>query len=298
MTNLAIECHGVSKRYAHFDLSGLSLAIEEGTVTGFVGPNGAGKSTTIRILMGLVRPDAGTVNVMGCSMPDEQIEAKKHIGFLSEDMRLYKRQTIGFHMDFIERVFGSDWDASYADHLLTRFDLVREQPVKGLSHGQRVKAGLLLALARRPKLLILDEPTTGLDPVARQEVLAELMSAIEDESRTIFFSSHNTLDIEQISDRITFVDRGRVVDSRDKESFLDGWRRVHLELAEDAVIPSADSIVETKRTGHIAVLTTNDYTEGWVDIVGVSGACVKQVDRMSLEEIFLASVSASREARA
>ena len=186
---------------------------------GFIGPNGAGKSTTIRILMGLLHQDRGDVHVLGHPMPSAQAAAKWDVGFASEDMRLYETATLDWHMRFIRSIFPG-WDPTYAQLLLKRFDLRAEQKIKGLSHGQRVKAMLLLVLARRPRLLVLDEPTTGLDPVARHEVLRELTDVMSDDRRSILFSSHNTQDIEQISDQITFIDRGRIIDSHDKETFL------------------------------------------------------------------------------
>ena len=136
---------------------------------GLVGPNGAGKSTILRMIMGLLMPDSGRVEVLGHHMPKEQVAAKYQIGFIAEDMRLYESETIGFHIDFIKSLFHS-WDDHYASTLFRRLDLIKEQKVQGLSHGQRVKALLLLALARRPNLLVFDEPTTGLDP-ARGEIL-------------------------------------------------------------------------------------------------------------------------------
>ena len=177
MTNpLAVQCKGISKRYPHFQLQNVDLSLEQGTVMGLVGPNGAGKSTILRIVMGLVGPDSGSIKVLGHAMPDDQIAAKRNIGFIAEDMRLYESETIAFHMAFIKSIFDS-WDDQYATRLLRRFDLNKAQKVKGLSHGQRIKATLLLALARRPNLLVLDEPTTGLDPAVRREVLDEMMTA-------------------------------------------------------------------------------------------------------------------------
>lgn len=229
MNELSVQFDGVCKRYAHFALEDIHLELPTGSIMGFIGANGAGTSTTIRILMGLVHQDKGSVQVLGHPMPAEQAAAKFDIGFVSEDMRLYGAATLAWHMDFLKPIYPR-WDAAYAEVLARRFDLKPEQRIKGLSHGQRVKAALLLALARRPRLLVLDEPTTGLDPVARVEVLGELMAALADEERTILFSSHNTLDVEQISDQITFIDRGRIIDSDDKETFLDRWRRLRLVL--------------------------------------------------------------------
>ena len=152
MTSMAVQLNGVDKHYPHFQLSDLQLNLPTGQIMGFIGPNGAGKTTTIRILMGLIRPDRGQVQVLGQTMPGQQIEAKREIGFVSEDMRLYGRATLEWHMGFVRSIY-PNWDAAYANQLLRRFDLNAKQKLKGFSHGQRVKAMLLLVLARRPKLL-------------------------------------------------------------------------------------------------------------------------------------------------
>jgi ABC-2 type transport system ATP-binding protein len=297
ISDYAVEFRGVSKRYKHFALDNVDLELEPGSIMGFIGANGAGKSTTIRILMGLVEADAGKVTVLGREMPRNGAEIKQEIGFVSEDMRLYGTATLGWHMEFVRGLFPK-WDERYAESLLKRFDLRREQKVKGLSHGQRVKAALLLALARRPKLLVLDEPTTGLDPVARYEVLGELMEVLRDEDRTILFSSHNTQDVEQISDKITFIDRGRIIDSESKEIFLDKWRRLRLVLPENAGLPRLPGIIEVGGSGRLPVLTTNSFEPAMVAACSESGATVQGVDAMTLEEIFLANVHSRRERQA
>jgi ABC-2 type transport system ATP-binding protein len=286
---LAVHFEGVRKSYRHFTLENINLALPTGSIMGFIGPNGAGKSTTIRILTGLVHQDAGAVRVLGREMPDEQAAAKMDIGFVSEDMRLYGAATLRWHMEFLRSIYPR-WDQSYAEELVHRFDLKPQQRIKGLSHGQRVKAALLLALARRPRLLVLDEPTTGLDPVARHEVLGELMAVLADEDRTILFSSHNTLDVEQISDQITFIDRGRIIDSDDKEIFLDRWRRLRLQLPPNATLPRLPGIVEVGGSGRLPVLTTNRFEPAMVYACNELGATVQAVDTMTLEEIFVANV--------
>lgn len=161
-------------------------------------------------------------------------------------------------MNFVRSIY-RQWDQLYAENLLKRFDLKPEQRIKCLSHGQRVKAALLLALARRPRLLVLDEPTTGLDPVARREVLAELIAVLAEEERTIFFSSQNTLDVEQISDQITFIDRGRIIDSANKETFLDRWRRLRLIIPSNAKLPQLTGVVEVGGSTKLPVLTVNRF---------------------------------------
>jgi len=294
MSELSVEFEGVSKTYPHFTLDGIDLELPTGSVMGFIGANGAGKSTTIRILMGLVHQDAGRVTVLGHAMPAEQAAAKLDIGFVSEDMRLYGSATLRWHMEFMESIYPK-WDGSFAEKLMGRFDLKPQQKIKGLSHGQRVKAALLLALARRPRLLVLDEPTTGLDPVARKEVLGELMEVLADEDRTILFSSHNTQDVEQISDEITFIDRGKIIDSDNKEIFLDHWRRLRLVLPQDIAVPHLPGVIDVGGSSRLPVLTTNRFDPAMLSVCQDLGATVQAVDCMTLEEIFVTSVQCRRE---
>jgi ABC-2 type transport system ATP-binding protein len=290
---LAIQCDGISKRYPHFQLRDVDLTLEQGAVMGLVGPNGAGKSTILRMVMGLVGADAGSIKVLGHAMPEQQIAAKRNIGFVAEDMRLYESETIAFHMDFIKSIFDT-WDDGYASTLLRRFDLNEKQKVKGLSHGQRVKATLLLALARRPNLLVFDEPTTGLDPAVRKEVLDEMMNALEDETRSILFSSHNTMDVEQISDYLTFIYGGRIIESRNKEDFMDGWRRLRLTNTRNQALPNLPNIRQAQQSGLLHAVTVNDYDESIPAQFTHAGLAVNAVERLSLEEIFLAHVQCAK----
>jgi ABC-2 type transport system ATP-binding protein len=294
MRDLTVHFEGVSKRYPLFNLDNIDLELPAGSIMGFIGANGAGKSTTIRILMGLVYQDKGNVNVLGHPMPADQAAAKLDIGFVSEDMRLYGAASLRWHMEFVRSSYPR-WDQLYAEKLLQRFDLKPQQKIKGLSHGQRVKAALLLALARRPRLLVLDEPTTGLDPVARHEVLGELMAVLADEERTILFSSHNTQDIEQISDQITFIDRGKILDSDDKEAFLDRWRRLRLVLPENTALPHLPGVINVGGSSRLPVLTTNRFDPAMLSVCQDLGATVQAIDNMTLEEIFVTSVQHRRE---
>ena len=297
MKNLTVQFEGVRKQYPHFCLDNINLELPTGSIMGFIGADGAGKSTTIRVLMGLVHQDAGTVRVLGHPMPAEQTAAKRDIGFVSEDMRLYGAATLAWHMKFVSSIYPG-WDQPYAEALLGRFDLKAQQKIKGLSHGQRVKAALLLALARRPRLLVLDEPTTGLDPVARHGVLGEMMAALADEEKTILFSSHNTQDVEQMSDQITFIDRGKIIDSDDKEMFLDRWRRLRLVLPQNGSLPELPGVIGVGGSSRLPVLTTNCFEPAMVSLCQDLGATVQAVDNMTLEEIFVANVQCRREAEA
>ncbi len=289
----AIEMNNVSKSYPLFQLSDINLKLATGNIMGFIGPNGAGKSTTIRILMGQIQQDQGDVTVLGHKMPGQQVSAKWDIGYASEDLRLYPKATIAWHMDYIKSIFPT-WDGAYAKTLLKRFDLLDNHQVKGLSHGQRVKAALLLMLARRPKLLILDEPTTGLDPVARHEILNELMDVLLDDDRSILFSSHNTQDIEQLSDHITFIDKGKIIQSQDKESYLEAWRRIRLTIDENTTLPQLKGIVEQRKSGHQAIITTKQFNDEIAETYKKCGATIQAVENMTLEEIFVSEVQSSR----
>ena len=294
MNHPAIDMSGVGKTYRFFSLENIELKLPRGEIMGLIGPNGAGKSTTIRILLGLVHQDHGHVRVLGHPMPAEQVAAKWDIGFASEDMRLYESQTLGWHMQWMQSIY-RNWDSGYAQRLLKRFGLRAEQKLKGISHGQRVKSALLLVLARKPKLLVLDEPTTGLDPVARHEILRELTDVMRDEGRSVLFSSHNTQDVEQISDRITFIDRGRIIDSMDKERFLDRWRRLRLEAPFGVTLPALPGVIGVRQEGRMAIATTNAFNPGLPHAYEQTGARVQRIENMTLEEIFVANVERSRE---
>lgn len=294
MTDLAVQLEGVGKTYPFFTLDEIDLQVPSGTIVGFIGANGAGKSTTLRILMGLVRPDHGRVRVLGHDPIQNPVAAKLHVGFVSEDLRLYPSATLGWHIELVQSVFGA-WDSAYGEELLERFDLNPDQKIGGLSHGSRVKALLLLALARRPRLLVLDEPTAGLDPIARREVLRALAEVLVDEERSVLFSSQNTLDIEQLCDQITFIDRGRVVDSRDKESLIESWRSIRLRVPPGVVLPELPGVLRDGGSERVAILKAEPFEPAIVEALQTAGGVVEAVERMTLEEIFVAGVLRQRE---
>jgi ABC-2 type transport system ATP-binding protein len=289
----AFSLQGVSKAFSYFKLEGLTLSLPQGQIMGLVGPNGAGKSTTIRLLMGLSGADAGSIEALGYRVPEQVEEAKRGIAYVSDDMRLFGPATLAWHMRFVASIY-PEWDERYALELLKRFNLRPAQTVGKLSRGEHMKAVLLLALARRPRLLVLDEPTSGLDPVARHELLTELMEIVADDQRSILFSSHNTQDVERICDQIAFIDRGRLVDSRDKEAFLERWRRISVDVPSGVVLPRLADVVDLSLGERVAVLTTDNYLPQTQARLEQCGARVRDVQRMSLEEIFVACVMRSR----
>ena len=262
---------------------------------GLVGPNGAGKSTLFRLLMSMLQPDSGEVFIDGQRMPDGQRAAKAELGYYANDVRLYPGATLGWHMGFVASIYPR-FDPLLADRLLQMFALSASRKIRELSTGDKVKAALLLLLARRPRLLLLDEPTAALDPVVRQEILQALMEAVEDEQRAVLFASHHTADVERISDVITFLDRGQIVASSDKESYLDRWRRLRLEWDPDVALPQVAGVCSVEQSGRLAVVTMNQYDAEGKAAFERSGAKIHAVERLSLEEIFVATVQASRKA--
>jgi ABC-2 type transport system ATP-binding protein len=287
----SLSLRGVQKKYADFALQDIDLELPAGQIMGLVGVNGAGKSTLLRILMGLIKADSGEVEIRGHRLPDAQVAAKREIGYASEDMRLYKGKTLRWHMDFIRTIYPG-WDEVYAAELLDRFDLRPHQELRGFSHGQRVKALLLLVLARHPKLLLLDEPTTGLDPIARSEVLGALAEVLRDEERSVLFSSHNTSDVEQLSDSITFIHQGRLVASQDKESFLDSWRRILCHGTWQDSFGELPGVASARHNGSVIELKVGNFSEDFVPRLQQLGLTVKTIEPMNLEDIFVTSIRA------
>ncbi|TNJ33218.1 ATP-binding cassette domain-containing protein [Arenimonas terrae] len=287
--SLAFSLSGIAKRYPHFALQDITLDLPEGQVMGLVGVNGAGKTTLLRLLTGLAATDAGEVTVLGHRLPEHQVAAKRDIGFASEEMRLYRGQTLRWHMDLVRAIYPG-WDEAYAAELIKRFELRTEQTLGGFSHGQRVKALLLLCLARRPRLLLLDEPTTGLDPVARVEVLEALADVLRDESRSVLFSSHNTHDVEQLADTITFLHKGRLVASADKLEFIESWRRVVCQGVLPPGLETWPEIASARANGSLVEIKARTWNDDLPARLAASGLQVQRTDPMALEDIFITAV--------
>ncbi len=232
MIDPAIRLRGVRKRYPRFTLHDIDLDVRKGCALGLIGPNGAGKSTLLRILMGLVRADAGSVTVLGRAMPAEERWIKARIGFVSEDMALYGGKSLRWHMGLVASVH-EGWDERRAADLLVRLDLNPDQKMRGMSRGQQVKAMLVLALARRAEVLILDEPTAGLDPLVRHELM-RLLAFARDERQAIVFSSHHGEDVSALADDVVFLHGGGVIAHAPVSSFLRAGRTLEAAFLEHA----------------------------------------------------------------
>jgi ABC-2 type transport system ATP-binding protein len=227
--NLALMLCGVCKSYPKFELKDVTFSLPRGFIMGFIGPNGTGKTTTIKIIMNMARKSRGTVKALGLDHRLYEREVKRRIGYVGEEPRFYEEMTPLWFEGFVSKYYPT-WDKAYFDATLDRFGIDPAKRVKDLSKGMKVKLGLALALSHKPELLILDEPTSGLDPVIRRDVLDELMSVIQDEKRSVFFSTHITQDIERIADYVTFIHEGRIVESDVKDDILGRWKSISFPL--------------------------------------------------------------------
>src|ERR1700691_2529260 len=209
---LAIQTERLAKSYGTVEaVKEINLSVRPHSITAFLGLNGAGKSTTIKILLGMMRPSSGDGTILGqrISDPIESVRIRTKVGYVSENKRLYDYMTVDQMIRFT-RAFYPDWRPEEEQKLLRQFELPLGRKVKSLSKGMRTKLGLLMAFARQPELLILDEPSEGLDPVGIEELLEGLVARCS-EGTTIFFSSHQIAEVERIADQVCILHAGRLV---------------------------------------------------------------------------------------
>ena len=226
MSANVVEIQGLDRRFGKkAALEGIDLAVPKGVVLGLVGANGAGKTTLIKHLLGLLKAQTGTVRVFGLDPVRYPAEVLGRIGYLSENRELPEWMRVGELLRYTQAFYPA-WDVLYAQDLLTLFELNRDQKIKTLSRGQRAQTALLIALAYRPDLLLLDEPSSGLDPVVRRDILAAIVRTVADEGRTVVFSSHLLDEVERVADTVVMIHQGRIV----LEDSLDAIKATHTRL--------------------------------------------------------------------
>ncbi|MEY9092790.1 ABC transporter ATP-binding protein [Paenibacillus sp. RC84] len=213
----AVEFKHISKAYSNFNIQDLSFAVPKGYITGLIGPNGAGKSTLIKILLHLAIPEQGRVFIEGMEMPQREKEIKERIGFVSDESHFYEHLTVR-QTGRLLASFYRNWNEAQFQTYLERFELPAVKKISDLSKGMKMKFGLAAALSHGAKLLVMDEPTAGLDPVFRRELLDLLADLMQDEQHTILFSTHITTDLDRVADYIAFMNRGKLVFSESKEN--------------------------------------------------------------------------------
>lgn len=238
MTN-AIEIRGLCKSYGDFSLQNINLTLPCGSIMGLIGENGAGKTTTIKCILNLIRRDAGQITLLGQDNLGGETLAKADIGVVLDECYFHDTLRPRDIDRILSHVF-SNWDSALFDTYLDKFQLPEGKYVKEFSRGMKMKLSLAAALAHRPKLLILDEATAGLDPVVRDEILDEFLAFIQDEDHAILISSHITSDLEKAADYITYLHQGRVVLSQPKDELLDRYGRVGCSTGDLAAIEPGD----------------------------------------------------------
>ncbi|MHC6180152.1 ABC transporter ATP-binding protein [Clostridium sp. JNZ X4-2] len=220
--NNILEINNLSKIYKGFTLNSISFNLPRGYIMGLIGPNGAGKSTTIKLIMNLVKKNSGLIKVFGLDNIKYEKQIKQKIGFVYDANYFYLDLTTTAMKNIICR-FYKDWDDKTFNRYMDEFNLPGNKKIKQLSKGMKMKYSLAMALSHNAEFIIMDEPTSGLDPVFRSEMLDTLCSIIQDENKSILFSTHITTDLEKIADYITFLNSGRIVFSDTKDNILDSY---------------------------------------------------------------------------
>jgi ABC-2 type transport system ATP-binding protein len=290
-----VEVEGLTRRFGRTTaLDGVGLEVPRGVVFGLVGENGAGKTTLIKHLLGLLRPQAGRVRVLGLDPVREPVAVLSRVGYLGEDRDLPGWMRVRELTRYL-RAFYPTWDDGLADELTRRFELDPEARVKTLSQGQRARAGLLAAMAYRPELLVLDEPSTGLDPIVRRDILAAIIRTIADEGRTVLFSSHLLDEVERVSDHVAMIDRGRVVVCGPIDEVKQTHRRVVLRFDEPpARAPELPGVLACEGFGRDWTALCLGTPGSIAGEAAALGARVVEERIPSLDEIFVARVASRR----
>ena len=283
----ALEIRGLSKSFEPgFKLGPLNLTVPAGAIYGFVGPNGAGKTTTIDLIFGMGGKDAGSISVFGLDHLRDEVEMKRHVGYISPELDFRAWGRIGRAIDFV-RGFYPSWDEGYCDHLLASFDLNRADKIGTLSFGAKIKLTIVLALAWRPRLLVLDEPTVGLDAISRQQLFAELLAVVHDESRAVFISSHAIADVERIADHVGMIKNGQLVFEGSTDEVIDRFRIVDFVAADATSLDHQPGVVVQRREqDRWRVLIDRSVTS--IERLTGRGARPVSDAPVSLEELFVA----------
>jgi ABC-2 type transport system ATP-binding protein len=295
---LVIETADLRKQYGSVEaLRGLSLQVPAGSICGFLGPNGAGKTTTIKILLGMARPTGGQARVFGLAAdaPQPSVEIRRRTGFVGDDKDLYNYMTVEEMIRFTAPFFPR-WRADLEQRYLRKFELPPDRKVKTLSRGMRSKLAVLLALCRGAELLILDEPTSGLDPVMTEQVLQALVGHVAGEEMTVFFSSHQIAEVDQIADHVVIIDRGRAVVTGALDDLRERFRRIQLVFDGDApaVTFRAPGVERTQRKGRVLTVLSSAGSEQILEEARALNPLSVDVVAVTLKEIFLETVTVEK----
>jgi ABC-2 type transport system ATP-binding protein len=292
---LVIETADLRKSYGSVEaLRGLSLQVRAGSICGFLGRNGAGKTTTLKILLGMARPTGGQARVFGlpADAQEPSVEIRRRTGFVGDDKDLYDYMTVEEMIRFTAPFF-SRWRADLEQRYLRKFELPPDRKVKTLSRGMRAKLALLLALCRGAELLILDEPTSGLDPAMTEEVLQALVGHVAGEEMTVFFSSHQIAEVDQIADHVIIIERGHAVVTGALDDLRERYRRIQLVFDGDApaVTFRAPGVERTQRKGRVLTVLSSSGAELILEEARALNPVSVDVVPVTLKDIFLETVT-------
>jgi ABC-2 type transport system ATP-binding protein len=291
--NNVIETQGLQRRFGKTDaVADLSITVPEGSIYAFLGPNGAGKTTTIKTLMNILRPTAGVARVLGVDSTALGPREFTQIGYVSENQQLPEWMTVRQFIAYCRAMY-PQWDAAFGEKLLAQFNLPPDRKLKSLSRGMKVKAALLTSLAYRPRLLVLDEPFTGLDPLVRDEFIRGILELSEEEKWTVFISSHDIDEVERLADRVGIIDNGRLHLEESASSLQARFRQMECVLTDPARLPAPPppSWLVPEIAGHSLRFVETHYqaeaSEAQIRAI-FPGSSQITASPMSLREVFLA----------
>jgi ABC-2 type transport system ATP-binding protein len=294
MTDSIIETNQLTKSFnGQPALRGLDLRVPRGSIFGFLGRNGAGKTTTIKTLMGLLRSDSGIAHVFGIRVTDadRSVEVRRRIGFVSEDKELYPYMTVEQIIRFTRPLFPK-WRRDLERRHLRMFELPPERKIPDLSKGMRSKLMLLLAISRGAELLILDEPTDGLDPAATEDVLRELVDISASEGTTMFFSSHQLSEVELIADHVGIIDHGKMVACGELDDMKARYQRLQVVFERSMQLPARwpDGVESVRQEGRVVSILASNNVEAIVEQARSLPGTSVETFPVTLKEIFLEHV--------
>ncbi len=297
---IALMIQGLTKSYGKVRaLRGIDLEVQRGEIFGFLGPNGAGKTTTIRCLLDLIRPDGGTVRVLGMDPQADPVAVRTRTGYLPGELQVDPNMTVEGALRYLNALRGNKADWGFVRQLTERLDLDLRPAIKNLSHGNKQKVGVVQALMHRPELLLLDEPTLGLDPLMQHEVHRLLREAQAD-GATVFFSSHIMSEVEAVAERVAFIRLGVIVEVAETAALINrALRRARIRFKQPVDIGPLANVPG------VTVLSQDDGTSVTLQVEGEMDALMKalttfpvsdfETERPSLEEIFLAYYEGDQE---